>query len=297
MRKHAYIIVVNSNFKVVKTCLRLLDDLRNDIYLLVDKKTKTCDDICADLKQIVVWSRIVFVCKSVNLGGYSQIDAVLTLLDKVLSDNQKYTYIHFLQGSDLPIKSQDHIHHYFDEQNNKEYVNMDKQNTFGNFKCQYYHLFCDNKYFRFNRIVKAFNFGFVTMQKIFGIRRNTDIKLYHGSALFSITANFAAHVLSRKAEIKKRFRWTLAADEVFLQTILMSSPYKDNTIAVDIRHTSNARLIDWTRSRAKNSPHIWTMDEFDYLVNQPCDICFARKFDESSDFAIVVNLCRWIKNR
>lgn len=44
MCKHAYLIVVNSILSVVRTALRLIDDIRNDIYLLIDKKLRFSED-------------------------------------------------------------------------------------------------------------------------------------------------------------------------------------------------------------------------------------------------------------
>ncbi len=134
------------------------------------------------------------------------------------------------------------------------------------------------------------NFGLVAVQRMMAIKTNTDIHLYHGSALFSITDECARYLLSRKREIKRRFRWALAADEVFLQTILMDSPYRDKIANIGQVKSSNARLIDWTRPRKKNSPHVWRTEDFEYILNQPEDICFARKFDEKEDLNVVMRI-------
>lgn len=39
MGKHAYLIASNNNFSVLEACIDLLDDKRNDLYLLFDKKS------------------------------------------------------------------------------------------------------------------------------------------------------------------------------------------------------------------------------------------------------------------
>ena len=62
---------------------------------------------------------------------------------------------------------------------------------------------------------------------------NLDIELYQGSALFSITGEFAKYLLSKKDEIYHRFRYSLAADECFIQTIAMKSPFKDKICGID----------------------------------------------------------------
>ena len=75
----------------------------------------------------------------------------------------------------------------------------------------------------------------------------------------------------------------------------MASNYKNRIAKIDKSTSSNARLIDRTRPDGKNSPHIWRNDEFDYIIKQPEDICFARKFDEKVDFEIVDNIYKHIK--
>jgi hypothetical protein len=70
MKKHAYIIVSNNNFRVLETALHLIDDTRNDIYLLFDKKTKVSKYQKSNLCSICNRSQI-HVCKDkiVNWGG------------------------------------------------------------------------------------------------------------------------------------------------------------------------------------------------------------------------------------
>ena len=133
------------------------------------------------------------------------------------------------------------------------------------------------------------------IQKIFHIRKNKDIDLYQGSALFSITADCAEYVQAAEAEIRKRFRFSLAADEVFIQTILMNSRYKEKIKNISETVSSNARLIDRTRPDGKNSPHVWRNNELDYILSRSGAFCFARKFDENIDLEIAENICSIIK--
>jgi hypothetical protein len=70
MKKHAYIIVSNNNFRVLEAALHLIDDTRNDIYLLFDKKSKVSKHQKSNLCSICNQSQ-VHVCKDkiVNWGG------------------------------------------------------------------------------------------------------------------------------------------------------------------------------------------------------------------------------------
>lgn len=202
------------------------------------------------------------------------------LLKQVTSACTQYEYIHFFQGADLPIKSQEDIHQFFRIHTGKEFVSIeyDRKEMAKN-KCRYIHLLCHNRFFRKNRLVKALNFGFVALQKAFGINVNSDIEFYQGSALFSITPQFAEYLVNQQREIRRIFRFSLAADECFIQTMLLRSHFCDNVYINAEGKTSNARLIDRTRPDGKNSPHIWRDNELEIIRKQPVDICFSRKFN------------------
>ena len=70
MSKHAYLIVANSNLSVVRTALRLIDDIRNDIYLLIDKKSRFIEDTLKLISSDVRMSNLFITnCFTVNFGG------------------------------------------------------------------------------------------------------------------------------------------------------------------------------------------------------------------------------------
>ena len=231
-----------------------------------------------------------------QLGGYSQVTAVLRLLELAIEKDCQYRYLHFMQGSDLPIKTQDQIHSFFRKNDGKEFVMVEKNRTqMAVNKTQYRHFFCHNRFFRKNKLMKMLNFGLVELQKILGIKKHLDTDVYQGSALFSITQDCAKYVLSQKFRIRKLFRWSLAGDEVFLQSILMGSVFEEKIENGHQVVSSNARLIDRTRPDGKNSPHVWRNEEFEYIINQPEDMCFARKFDENIDYKIVERIYCHIK--
>lgn len=70
MCKHAYLIVVNSILSVVRTALRLIDDIRNDIYLLIDKKSRFTEDTLKLISSDVRMSNLFITnCFTVNWGG------------------------------------------------------------------------------------------------------------------------------------------------------------------------------------------------------------------------------------
>lgn len=287
--KHAYLITANGNFQVLNSCLKILDSDSNDIYITFDKKTFSNYDDVRELMYLPIFAEVKCIdFKVVNWGGYSQVAAVMSMMESAIASGVKYSYLHFLQGSDLPIKSNDDIQSFFVKNAGYEFVNVDsKDSAWAENCCRYRYYLSHNRFYRKNRLLKGLNIYMAKFQKILGILQNTDIQLYYGSALFSITDEFAQYLLSRREEIRKRFRWTLAPDEKFIQTMIMNSPFAERLLQNGGHSTSNAMLIDWNRDRGKNSPHVWQKEEFDYIISRNDDNCYARKFIGNIDMDIV----------
>ena len=283
--KHAYLIIVHTNFKILNLLLEVLDDADNDFYVLIDKKVMKDNDelIWYSPKHsgLFILPRLVIIW-----AGYSMIDAELLLLKAATP--KKYDYYHYMQGSDFPIKSKSEIASFFDKNQGYEFVDFNSLNyEFAHYKCDYYHLFTNCRYFRTNKLINLLNHGFAKGQKILGLRRGQE-RLYHGSSLFSITHSFAMYILKEETYIKKRYHMTLAADEVFLQTLLMESEFKDRIYRFE-ESGANCYLIDWTK-RNGNSPYTYILSDYDKLIESDSRFLYARKFDEEIDFQIVKKL-------
>ena len=151
MIKHAYIFTVNGNLPVVNTCLQMLDCETNDFYILCDAKWKS--EISKDFFQLKNSSIIYLGKKLINWGGYSQVSAVVDLLKEVINSGVKYSYVHFLQGADLPIKSNDEIVSFFEDNYGKEFIDVDVSEAglkWAEKCCQYKYFFCNNRFYQKN---------------------------------------------------------------------------------------------------------------------------------------------------
>lgn len=292
MSKHAYIFTINGNLKVVNTCLELLDYSTNDFYILCDSKWGDINHVKSQLYNPCNATLRYISSYTINWGAYSQVSAIISLLKIVIASGIEYTYIHFLQGSDLPIKSNDAIISFFEKNSGKEFVNVETAESdiqWANKCCQWRYFLSHNRYYRNSLVLKTLNFALVKVQQMLRCSVHKNMKFYYGSAIFSITLNFARYLLSQENHIKDLFRWALAPDEKFIQTMLMNSPYASNL------YSSNAFLIDWER-RNGNSPYVWRIDDFPFLISQPVDMCYARKFVETVDMDIVNALKSHILN-
>lgn len=281
--RHAYLITTHKNFRILDYLMELLDQKDTDFYILVDKKlNNTMKDLCNYIpKQSMIFELEPI---EINWGGRSQIHAQLYLLEKAINGN--YDYYHFMQGSDFPIKSKDEINDFFEKNNGFEFIDFEPLNyDFAKFKCDYYHFFVDNRFYRRSKILKFLNHASVKLQKMIGINRH-DRELYHGSALSSLTHQCAKYIVNDKENIKRRYKHTLAADEVFLQTEIFNSDYFTKLYIYNNRY-SNIRFIDWNR-RNGSSPYTFKKEDLNLLLESK-GYYFARKFDES-EFEIIEEL-------
>jgi hypothetical protein len=280
--KHAYLISAFNNRPQLEVLLALLDDERNDVYLQIDSKGNL------SMEGFSMKKSNLFILEPfpVYWGGFSFIKAILGLLRA--SVQKHYHYYHLITGSDLPLVSQDAIHDYL-EKKDREFVDfMPEFDNFAHFKAAYYHGLVETAWYRNHRWLRGIGIGLVRLQALFGVDRSRKDRLSyrHGSTYFSITHDFAEYILDQEPWIRKHFQYTLAGDEVFLQTLVMQSPFKDRLHDGADGMTLNLRHIDWGR-RDKNSPYTFRTKDFEELVRMGERAFFARKFNREVDGEII----------
>lgn len=285
--KHAYLIMAHEKLHQLEYLLKFLDDYRNDIFLHIDKKVNIENyDFC----KICKYSNVFFIKRrSVVWGDFSQIQLEIDLIKSAVNKNC-YRYLHLLSGVDMPLKSQDYIHNFFEKYDGKEFVSFDINNTDALYnRCNYYYFFQKYVGRRNESLLAKLNFFFVDVQKKLKLQRIKDKKIFRkGANWFSITDSFAKYILLKEPIIRKKFLYTICCDEVFLQTIMYNSYYYKNRYnEVDSLH-ANMRLIDWKRG----NPYVWTDKDIFELKNTP--YLFARKFDIDKSKSIIDKLKKMI---
>lgn len=275
MERHAYLIMAHGNHTQLSKLVSALDDERNDIYIHIDKKTRNINE-----KMITaINSKVKFIEQiNVNWGGYSIVKCELLLLEAAVKSDTDYVRYHLISGVDLPIKSQDYIHDFF-EDNHGEYIRFDpKPISLYEDRVKYYYPFQNiigRNNGRFVALLYYVQNIFVKIQRLIQVDRSKTINIYKGVNWFSITDELARFVLANKKFVQKHFRYTLCADEMFLHTVVQNSPYKENVV------NNSLRFIDWERGK----PYTFTIEDYNMLIHSP-DL-FARKFDENRDSDII----------
>ncbi|MGN0524127.1 MAG: beta-1,6-N-acetylglucosaminyltransferase [Eubacterium sp.] len=285
---HAYMIIAHNQFDLLEKLITALDDERNDIYVHIDAKVKNFD--FEHYIKIAKNSAINFTNERFNIkwGSFEMVKAEYALLERVFESGKKYDYVHLLSGVDLPIKSNDEIHGFFDADSGKEYIHFTSEslNDTELDRVRAYH-FATGRRNYFRRFITKLE---SRLARAMGVNRIKNIKVQKGSQWFSITGDFAEYILQQRDFVFKQFKHTLIPDEFFVQTILINSEYGSKLYmpGCNNNHKACMRLIDWERG----NPYVWRSEDLEEIMASPC--MFARKFDMDIDSEIIDKI---LKNR
>lgn len=279
--RHAYLIITHGNFPILEKQLRFLDSENADFYIHVDARARGFDP--ERYRAIPAKSRVVFAKRTaVAWGGYSMIRCEVELLN--LAAAEGYDYYHLLSGVDVPVKPRAYIEAFFQNAGDMNFIN---------FQAPVISQSCLDRV-RFYYPFQAWNIRNRPLrlllrklssesQRLLGVDRTRacgpEYVFQKGTNWFSITHPLALYVIewARTPEARRVYRSTCCADEVFLQTIVVNSPFRDTLPphAFDGRHRNCCRYIDWTRGR----PYVFTDGDWEELTHTDPWCLFARKFD------------------
>jgi len=279
MQRHAYLIMAHHQFDFLRELLLALDDVRNDIYLHIDQKVTDFD--WQGFSHLLQYSSLFFTDRiPVHWGGYSQICCELTLLEAAVKKH--YAYYHLLSGSDFPLKSQDEIHAFFHRHAGKEFLAFDAISAdpprHVRERISLYHFFRESS----SLLAEPADMILSRIQRLLKVNRlkGQHLPIQKGANWFSITDAFVRYVLSQKAWIEKHFRYSVCADELFLQTLAFLSPFREQLYDPygKANPPGNLRYVDWERGSGSN-PYTFQEEDRDLLTSLPH--LFARKFDHN----------------
>ncbi len=281
--KHAYLIMVHKNTYVLDKMLELIDDVRNDIYIHIDKKSKDFDK--ENILNIVKKSNVYFIeSEYVNWAAYSMVNAEIRLMEQA-NKNQEYVYYHLLSGNDMPLVSQDVIHSQMDKDSCIEYVSIGGDTDKWN---KYYYFFTETPLYRTSKVLKGISrILFILPQKLFKVDRwkNTKYVPKWSYQWFTLTNKCVEYILKNEDFIIKHFKDTHSPDETFLATMLYNSDEFKKKVRPSKR---NIKFKD-------GKPTVLELKDFDRLI-ESSDF-FARKFDENIDREVIDKIYNYVRER
>ena len=284
VKRHAYLILAHTDVAQLKCLLAAIDDERNDIYIHLDSKWK--DVSIPSLENYVKKSGIFFI-KRIHAawGGSSLIQAELNLITKAYHKGE-YSFYHLLSGQDLPVKSQDFIHDFFDRHPNECFLQPGKWEINSRFRMRYeqYH-FLQNKLIGKKRnFWKYIEFAFCYIQKFLGIRRFKNVKIRAAYQWFSLPENAVSYLAQNAKTISRNWRFTYCCDELFVPTELNRGGFTDTFSSL-----GGLRFIEWQKQGPRDiSPRYLNMGD-DWIIENP-QIMFARKFREKESNKLIEEL-------
>lgn len=293
MHKHAYLIQAHNDFYILERLIKLIDYKDNDIYIHIDKKVKKFDfDYYKNLAQK---SNIYFTKRiDVRWGTYDQIKSELILFET--ASHKHYDYYHLISGVDLIIKSQKEIHNFFKQNQGKEFIAFDQHNKVFESsldRITYYHFFTKHLRYGNKTIKKIFNslhYRIFNFQKKLNIKRKISFEVRKGANWVSITDNLVGYILKNKKFIKKYFKYSYCADELFIPTLVYNSDFYDKLYAKNNDNFSDCkRYIDWNRGM----PFTFTSEDYEAIINS--DDFFARKFSSEKDKNVIDKIYNKVK--
>ncbi len=281
--KHAFLIMAHNNWELLGRLVEKLDHSSNSIYIHIDKKSEVPQAVWSEIRLKCKKTQVTFVERyNVNWGGYSQINITLRLFEEALKG--QHDYYHVLSGIDFPIKSMEDIYAFFEKNKGYEFVHFctDEFTKANTDRYAQYHFLQESVGRRTTGILYYIEKISVLVQKrvlkINRAKKYEDIVFKCGSNWCSLSKECVSYVLKQEREIKKMFSNSCCCDEVYLQTTIYNSKFKqlifkDNDtskLGVD-----NLRAIDWERG----NPYVYQEDDYDSLVQS--NNLFCRKVSDN----------------
>lgn len=249
MEKHAYMIMAHNNFEILIEILNALDHERNDVFLHIDQKTPDVPQ--AKLLGAMTKGKVYIIPRMrVSWGGYSQIECELRLMEFALKTGH-YAYYHMSTGATYPLKTPEQILNFFDSHQGYQFIGFDNQSDYSG-RAQRYNVFNEiGKASTKSDQCKAF-----VRNKFRGLQRRLGyvykpvrgIEFKKGFVYWSLTEDAVMYAVARRSWIEQVFKHSFCGDELFMQTILYHSPYRDQVYDYDSEYDSCLRYVKPVRS-------------------------------------------------
>ena len=289
----AYIILAhNSPEQLVRLIFKLnTDDV--SFFIHIDKKTdKTIySQIFNQLNKLPN----VFFVKRYNSywGSFNLVKATLEAINLIGKTGLEFEYVIFLSGQDYLIKTNAYIKRFLQENQGKEFIEYfplpDNQwKEGGLIRIEYWHIYWNDQYFcipekrEFKSPIVSFLYSFLILPLVKKRKLPEGFAIYGGSQFWCLTGECIKWInifVKQNPKFVKRFNYTYCTDEIFFQTLILNSPFKDKVV------NDNLKYIDWGGDI--NAYHPIILEKKDFEKIRESEKLFARKFAQSKDSDIL----------
>lgn len=279
----AYFILAHKNPTQIKELMALLDDNKALFFIHLDKKINQ-----NEYQGLLQNSSCHFVKNRVacTWGKYSLVQATLNGMKEVqnfMNMNFKSSDYHFimLSGEDLPLRSNNDIHHFLERNIQTSYLNhwklpSDKWWNGGLFRLESFYFFEYKKYnkwnYRINKIIKKMRLNFLFPLNKFN-KQFPHFQIYGASQWMILSKNLVEFVLKKNNENPKFnsiFKYVLAPDELYFASLILNYDVQKQFSISNYK----THLVSFNGADA--SPKYLEVED---LESNKEDFLFARKFD------------------
>ncbi len=223
-------------------------------------------------------ANVVFIKNRVKVywAGYSQVQSTINSLQEISNYAVAFDYVNLISGQDYLLRRVEELHAYLEQNIGKAF--MEYYPVYEVWKEAIPRL---EKYFLVESNLPGKYALEVIMNKLLPNR-----KLPHGfipvgrATWFTITldqVNYILEYIKKHPEYSRFFKYSWGSDELFFQTILFNSPFKNNMV------NNNLVYTDWSQGGA--NPKMLTIEDAGKLVASGKFL--ARKFDKAVDMEIL----------
>jgi hypothetical protein len=271
----AYLVMIHHNFPQFKWIINAIYTPDDYFIIHIDKTAMQSfrEQVnhyvgnLANVKYLIPHRMIRF--------GWSIVETELRAIRELASSEHEWKYLINVSGQDYPIKSISTIKAKLTAEWPRNFIEVIPLTKIAELHPHDPHLARRLAFEMFGRVVTT------RIRLPFSKMGDVD---YKGTAWFMLTRDFCEWFLSNQItnEIARRVKYTWNPDELFFQTLVMNSPYR-NSLAEHY-----GREIIWPGDTA--SPKTLCMEDYERLSASPG--LFARKFDEAVDRQVLVSLAR-----
>lgn len=260
------VVMLIQAHKDVALLNRLIDRLIHpqvSVYVSLDLKS----DIVVE--EIDPRARLIARRVSVHWADFSQVQATLTALQEIHAREPSFDYLSFISGQDYPVKPMETYVEFLRQRQGAEFMThgVIQDGTHFADRYQLFHRPADS-------ILPEWVFKLSrSVMKRLGCRRHMPggMRAHVGSCWFALTRPCIDYLLSqaRQPDYLRFMSYTRYSDEMFLQTLVVCSPYADK-LDPEIH-----RYIHFQEHSANAS----VLTEADLPAIEACGAMFCRKVD------------------
>ncbi len=275
--KQALLITAYKNPKHLNNLIDAFDD-NFSIYIHIDNKgTFTKEDI----EKLRSKSNVKYISTKyrVQWGSINHLKAFLLLCKEAVKESG-IEYIHTITGHDYPTKSAADITRFMIENKGTLFMQADKLPFDGwiggglDRIIYYYPHDLINVRVQRNYNIKE---RIIKFQQKYKLERkfpkSFPSELYGGLVYWSLPTEAVRYILDfnkKHPSYLRRFRFTYCSEEIYFQTIIMNSPFKEKV------NKNNLRFMVWEKRNGNNPANL---DDRDYDNILASESLFARKFE------------------